>query len=451
MNENRKLKKNRMNNENLMNKIKILTEKLNENKSRNDSEKKELENKLNDIMNENRRLKRNKFNNVDLMNKNKILKEKLNKTEYMIKQLQTEKEKYLNEIDKHKQINDIQINNINNKSKITYLKYLIEKKMIKEAKYLKKYFFRYKDISYNLKIIEGGDKNYKKFLDVVSTGIKSNTIYKQMEEDKIKQEEKKRKEKEDEIIRKKRLLKELVNKKKKDNDIILHLNFTKFYYKGLINEIKNQKKANINPEPKKDDNNPNPVEDLPKKEEEFKKEEEPKKEEESKKEEIHLTEEERHKINEINRNRRKKLIKLLEDEKKKKLQLKRIYFKRFHFKLFLFAKNPKNKDEVNLDEYLDEHLESRKTIEERNKESELQLQKEREELINKKKQILQKVIYKMNRESIIILKNNIEKWNLRTKLICLKDIKEKDEKENKGKSKSKSKKSKKKKKEKKDE
>ena len=473
------------------------------------NEKKGLEKKLNEIIKENKLLKKNSLNNEDLMNKNKLLSEKLSKTENMVKQLQIENENYINEIDNHKNKenqNDIEINNINNKLKITYLKYLIEKKMIKEKKNLKSIFMRYKENSSNLKQNENENdgKNYKKFLEVVSTGIKNNDIYKQVEED---EEEKKKKEKEDEINKKNKILKDIINNKTKENNMIEQANFTKFYYKGLINEMKNQKDAIINPEQKKDDNNPNPIQDLPKsdenkthdiqkqekieepikevipKEEEVPKEEvpkeevpkeevpkeevpkeevpkeeetqkkEPKKEEEPKQEEPKLTEEEikkqeeeRKKANKINQNRRKKLKKLLEDEKKQKLQLKRMYFKRFHFKALFFASNQQDENAMNLTEYLDEHLESRKTEEMRKKEEkekEEQLQKEREELMQKRIEKLENIIYKKDRKAKIILKNNIEKWNIRTKLISLKEIQENDIKKNKGKSKKKSKKKKK--------
>ena len=457
------------------------------------NEKKNLEKKLNEIMNENRVLKKDNMNNKDLMNKNKKLTEKLNEIENKVKQLQIEKDNYLIEIDNHKNINnqnDIQINYINNKLKMAYLKFLIEKKMFQEKKNLKKYFSRYKDIIKNLKMIEEGDKNYEKFLDVVSTGIKSNDIYKQIEEDKKKEEEKKRKEQEVENInRRNKLLKKLVNNKIKDNESALHSNFNKFYYKGLINEMKNLKKSITNPEPKQDEkkeknipeeqqpkveNQENieepkqqeqPIEEQPKEEqpkeeqpkEEVPKEEEPKKKEEPKKEgeeEEQLTEEEiqrrkkeRERINKINQKRRKQLKKLLEDEKKQKLHIKRMYFKKFHFRTYLFAKkNPENENEVNINQYLNENLESRKTEEKRKqeeKEKELQLQKEKDELMKKRVEKLKQIIYKIDRKSIIVLKNVFQKWNIRAKLMSLKEIKENDEKRKKRKSKGKSKKKKK--------
>ena len=81
-------------------------------------------------------------------------------------------------------------------------------------------------------------------------------------------------------------------------------------------------------------------------------------------------------------------------------------------------------------------------------ERELELKKEREKLIEKRKKILTGIIYKIDRKITIILKNDLEKWNLRAKLIGLKEIHEKDINKNKerGKTRDKSKKPRKRKK-----
>ena len=417
----------------------------------------------------------------------------------------------------------MEINDINKKLKITYLKYLFEKKIIKEKKILKEYFKKYNEIINKIKRMSIDDKQYKNFVNVLTTEIKNNEMYTKICEDKLKEEEEaKLKEKNNLINKRNKLLKELLNKKIRDNYNIKKSFFTKFYYKGLINEIKSQNNAKINPNqmkvvtPEKQlelkyewtQNNENKekkdefiIKEVTKKEEksneEIKPLEQPKIEdqtlegpkieehknieeykieehkeiEESKKEEKKETEEpkieeqkqeetpptdeeikkkdeERKKMNKINQNRRKKLKKLLEDEKKQKLQMKRLYFQRFHFRALFFSS--KENEENNVTNYFNEHLESRKTEEMRKREieeRERQMKIEREELMEKRKKKLESIIYKVDRKIVIILKNILEKWNLRAKLIGLKEINEKDKKQNKGRSrtKDKTKKSKKKK------
>ena len=147
-------------------------------------------------------------------------------------------------------------------------------------------------------------------------------------------------------------------------------------------------------------------------------------------------------MNKKNQDRRKKLKKLLEEEKKQKLQIKRLYFQRFHFRAYFFAHQ--NQDAMN--DYLTENIESRKTEEMKKREKEereRQEKKEREELKAKRIDKLKSIIFKTDRRITIYKKNIIEKWNLRTKLIGLKEIQEKDKENKKGKSKKKSKKKKK--------
>ena len=419
-------------------------------------------------MNENKILKNINLSNEDLIIKNKALKEKLNQTENKVKQLQIENANYINEIDFNKNDKikiDMEINDINKKLKITYLKYLLEKKIIKQKKILKIYFKKYNEILNQIKRNNIDDKQYKNLVDVLTTGITNNEIYKKKNEDKKKEEEEaKIKEKNNLINKRNKLLKDLLKRKIRDDNNIKKSFFTKFYYKGLINEIKNQKNVIINADPKIEyiQNNENKgqkeeniikgeIKKEQKSSEEIKSEEpkieEHKEIEEQKQKEVLMTEEEikqkqedRKKMNKINQNRRKKLKKLLEDEKKQKLQLKRLYFQRFHFRGIFFSQ--KENEGNNINNYFNKHLESRKTEEMRKKEieeRERQEKKERTELMEKRKLKLERIIYKINRKIVIILKNILEKWNIRAKLIGLKEINEKNKKQNKGKSRTKDK------------
>ena len=470
-------------------------------------EKENLEKKLNEIINENQMLKNINSSNENLKMKNKELEEKLIKREEKINKLENENMNYLNEIDINKNNNlkiEKEIIDINKKLKILYLKFLIEKKLVQERKEMKKYLIKFNQIADHIRKIENGDKTYKSLVKVLTSEIKNNDEYKIFEREKIKKEnEEKEKERIDLINKRNKLLKKIINNKIKENHGFISSYFNKFYYRGLIIEVKNQKinidsipfptkstkrditkiesprieeqkieksvpkaqelikeEPKIIEEPKKIEEpkiveEPKNIEEIKNVEEPIKIEEIPNVEEQKKEEEPQLTEEEikkqqeeRKKINKINQNRRKKLKRLLEDEKKQKLQLKRIYFKRFHFKALFFSSNPKEENIIK--DYFNEHIESRKTEEIKKKEKEqkeLEMKKEREKLMLERIKILKAIIYKIDRKVIIICKNVIEKWNLRAKLIGLKEIHEKDKKQNKGKSKSrdKSRKSKKKK------
>ena len=224
-------------------------------------EKENLQKKLNEVMNENKELKIINLNNQNLAIKNKTLTEKLNEIENKVKKLEKENENYINEIDNNKNIkilSDNEIKNIYEKLKIVYLKLIVEKKMIQNKKNLQKYFLKFNDIANKIRQIENDGKNYKNFVDEISTSIKNNNIYKKIEEDKIKEEEeRKAKEKEDLINKRNKKLKELVNNKIRQDNALINSAFSKFYYKGLINEIKNQQNNIVNPQPQQVQENNN--------------------------------------------------------------------------------------------------------------------------------------------------------------------------------------------------
>ena len=433
--------------------------KINDEIEKLNKEKENLQKRLNEVMNENEVLKNINLNNKHLAIKNKTLTEKLNEIENKVKKLEKEKENYINEIDNNKNIkttSDNEIKNICDKLKNIYLKLIMKKRMMQNKKKLKKYFLKLHDITNKIRQIEIDGKNYKNFVNEISTSIKNNNIYKNIEEEK--------KEKENLIKKRNKKLKELVNNKIRDHNSLIHSVFLNFYYKGLINEIQNQHNNIIKSEPQKVQDNyniqeqkqveqPLNIEEQPqimhsplseqleikesKREEEKKREEPPMTEEELKKKE-----EEKKRINKQNQNRRRKLKKLLEDEKKQKLQIKRLYFQRFHFRAYFFS----HQHEDTMNDYLTENIETRKTEEMKKREKEereRQKKKEREELMEKRAHKLKGIIYKTDRRITIYKKNIIEKWNLRTKLIGLKEIKEKDKESKKGKSRKKSKKNKK--------
>jgi hypothetical protein len=120
-------------------------------------EKEDLQKLLNDVMKENSVLKSMNLNNKDLLSKNLALKEKLDKTEKKTKQLQIEKEQYFSEYSKAKnKYSKIEgeVADVNKKLKITYLKFIIEKKEAKMKQILNKYFKRYKETCQKLVRLE---------------------------------------------------------------------------------------------------------------------------------------------------------------------------------------------------------------------------------------------------------------------------------------------------------
>ena len=359
-------------------------------------EKKDLEKKLSEIIDQNQKLKNINLDNEELIIKNNELIEQLVVIENKVKDLENENKNYLIEIDNNKKSKMKivkEIRDINNKLKIASLKYLMEKKMIKEKKKMKIYFIKYKEISNQIKIIEKEDKTYKSLINIKTSELKIN-------------EENDKKEKEKSIIdvknKRNKILKRIFNNKMRENYRFIHSCFNKFYYIGLIIELENKNKniglisnyKNIEENTKKLEKPQNLEEQkssyIQKEQQDIKKLEtkieetkliekqkkempekiEDKREEikEKEKKDIQLSEEEIKKqkeevkkMNKINQNRRKKLKKLLEDEKKQKLQIKRVYFKKFHFKALFFYSNPN--EERNINNFFNEHIESRKTEE----------------------------------------------------------------------------------------
>ena len=123
------------------------------------------------------------------------------------------------------------------------------------------------------------------------------------------------------------------------------------------------------------------------------------------------------KMNKINMNRRKKLKKLLQDERKQNLEIKREYFKRYHFKVFFFSsKYTRNNSDTNENDNISYLKSIKMKLQEENKVKE---RKEKEKLMRKRISILQTLLFKKDRKIIIIKKNILEKWNLKAKLISL--------------------------------
>ena len=404
-------------------------------------EKEDLEKRLNDIMKENSMLKKINLSNKDLLFKNIALNEQLEKNEEKTKKLEMENEKYLNEFsktkDKYSKIEG-EVADVNMKLKITYLKFIIEKKQMKRKLILKKYLKKYKEIVQKIKAFEKKkeDENNNKKLMIETT-------------QKMKKEE----------LQKKRnkLLLELFYYKEKERTRFMHSCFSQFYYKGLINQYKfrrtlmlgqlqsNSKNQNNDAKKKEEEEKKRKEEEESKKKEEEermrieeeekkkreeeeekkKREEEKKKEEELKKEEDLKYKEQMRKMNKLNMERRKKLKKLLQEEKQQNLDIKRRYFKIYHFKAFFFAshvmtrrreKSISKNNNDNDDDNAKNEEEIKKKEEEENK---LKQEKEREELIRIRQNKLQAIFFKKDRKNIIKKKNIMQRWNLTAKVISL--------------------------------
>ena len=401
-------------------------------------EKEDLEKRLNDIMKENSMLKKINLSNKDLLFKNIALNEKLEKNEEKTKKLEMENEKYLNEFsktkDKYSKIEG-EVADVSMKLKITYLKFIIEKKEMKRKLILKKYLKKYKEIIQKIKALEKkmeDEKNDKKLMIETTQ--------------KMKEEELKKK--------RNKLLLELFYYKEKERTRFMHSCFSKFYYKGLINQYKfrrtlmlgqlqsnNKNQNNENQKKEEEEKKRKEEEERKKKEEEEririeeeekkkkeeeekkKREEEKKKEEELKKEEDLKYKEQMRKINKLNMERRKKLKKLLQEEKQQNLDIKRRYFKIYHFKVFFFASHiMTRKREKSISDNNNDNDNAKKEEEIKKKEEEenkLKQEKEREEFIRNRQNKLQAIFYKKDRKNIIKKKNIMQRWNLTAKLISL--------------------------------
>ena len=448
-------------------------------------EKEDLEKKLNDVIKENSILKK-KMNssNKDLISRNLALSEKLDKSEQKTKQLEKENEKYLSEFsktkDKYAKI-ESEVIDINKKLKTTHFKFIIEKKEMKQKQILNKYFKRFKEMAqqpYRLRskrskksnIInenenennndfdnDNDDDNNYNLVKLLSSAVKTNTdeyITKRNEEEAKKQKElmKEINEKNELLKKRTKLLIDLIYKKDKAKTKLLHSCFSKFYYKGMIKsgklendlirqneKIKEEKKRKEEEEirrKKEEDEKKRIIEEEKRREEEEERrkfeeeerkkreEEERKKEEERKREEDAKLKEQMRKMNKINMNRRKKLKKLLQDERKQNLEIKRHYFKKFHFRVIFFSsKYSKTNNNINEnDDSYDErnnnsYIKNIKTkLQEENK---IKERKEKEQLMRKRISILQTLLFKKDRKIMIVKKNTLEKWNLKAKLISL--------------------------------
>ena len=318
---------------------------------------------------------------------------------------------------------------------------------------------KYNDNGYN-DIDNDNDNNYN-LVKLLSSAVKTNTdeyITKRTEEESRKQKElmKEINEKNELIKKRTKLLIDLIYKKDKEKTKLLHSCFSKFYYKGMIKSGKLEndlfrQNNNIQKDKIKEENKRKEEEIKQKKEEEEKKrrieeekkrkeeeerrkieeeerkkreeeerkikEEERKKEDERKKEEDSRLKEQMRKMNKINMNRRKKLKKLLQDERKQNLEIKREYFKRYHFKVFFFSSKYTNN---NYDSNKNDDIRYLKSIKMKlQEEKKVKERKEKEELMLKRIRILQTLLFKKDRKIIIIKKNILEKWNLKAKLISL--------------------------------
>ena len=394
-------------------------------------EKEDLEKRLNQIMEENSKIN---LSNKDLLFKNLELAEKLDKTKEKTKKLEMENEKYLSEYsktkDKYSKI-ETEVADVNMKLKITHLKFILEKKEKKNKLILKKYFKKFKEICHKLKDLETKNKN-KNTIPNNNTNNTKNKYLIQIEE---------RKKNEERIKKRNKILLELIYNKEKERILFMHSCFSKFYYKGMINQLnfrkslmldqlhKKKSKSQQDEKIKEEEKKKQEEEERQRKEEEERQrkeeeEERKKKEEEERKkkeEEEQKNDQEKKKMNKMNMERRKKLKRLLQDEKKQKLELKREYFKRFHFRAIFLShfmnKKQENKISTNNDD--DNKGEIVNALKEKEKEEELKLQKEREEMIQNRKQKLETLFFKKDRKMIILKKNIMQRWNLTAKLISL--------------------------------
>ena len=145
----------------------------------------------------------------------------MDKTAEKTKKLELEKEKFLNEVsktkDKYSKIEN-EVADVNAKLKITYLKFLLEKKEKKEKQILNKYFKRFKENCQKIKLLRA-----------------------KKSENEIKNIKKKEKEIEEKLKRRNKLLMDIFYNKDKERTRFLHSCFSQFYYKGLINQFKFRK------------------------------------------------------------------------------------------------------------------------------------------------------------------------------------------------------------------
>ena len=406
-------------------------------------EKEDLEKRLNQIMEENNMLKKINLSNKELIYKNLELTKKS-------KKLELENEKYLSEFsktkDKYSKIEN-EVLDVNTKLKITYLKFLLEKKDKKRKQILNKYFKKYKENVQRMILLEEKIKNEKNpnfnLVNALSSVVK----------DKYAKNKEQEKEKEEKIKKRNKLLMDLFYNKDKERTRFIHSCFSKFYYKGLINQYKFRKSVMLDQlrndnllkkeeerkreekriqeekikkeeeerKKKEEEERLRNEEERKKREEEEKKrkEEERKIEEELKKEEDIKYKEQMKKLNKLNMERRKKLRKLLQEEKKQKLDIKREYFKKYHFRVFFFASNLLSKNQENKESNRNKENENeieRRRIEE---EEQLKIQKEREELNQKKMSKLQAIFFKKDRILVKAKKNIMQRWNLIAKIISL--------------------------------
>ena len=390
-------------------------------------EKEDLEKRLNDIIKENSMLKQMNLNNKELLIKNLALNEKLEKNQKKTKELEIENKKYINEFSKTKDKyskKEEEIADVNMKLKITYLKFILEKKEMKIKNIMKKNLKKFKEISQKIKFLE--ELQNQKQLRV---------------QDNINKQKNMEKKKEEELMKKKRnkILLELLYNREKERMRFIHSCFSKFYYKGLINQYKfrksmmlgqfqtgSKKNENSDIKRKEEEERIRKEEEEKKREEEerIRKEEEEKKgkEEEEKNKEDESKKEQTRKMNKLNMERRKKLKKLLQDEKKLKLDIKREYFKKYHFRVFFFASHfisNRNSDNNFSQNNNDKEEKQNEEDEIKREEDEEKLKNEREEFIKKRQQKLSAIFFKKDRNNIIKKKNIMERWNLTAKLISL--------------------------------
>ena len=421
----------------------------------------ELEKKLKQIEEENKKLKINKQNYDELENKyNKIVIEKneiQNKTENIIK----DHERLLKKLDliENKTKDLILENNLffatftgqqkislnsndpfyfNMKLKIVYLRYLLLKKIAAKNKIISKAFNTYKE-----KILQLKEKEIK----------------------------------EEAILKRNKHLKDLVYNKIKEKINRFHRYFTKFYYKGLLNSMKvqaaknsmretlrksilqNSLKYSIIDDTSSENNNNNNQENNNKIENEsnnninnnndnLKKENSKNINSESevddnlnKQKSAGLT----NNLTEIkpelkepsktivgNIRKAKNLRKLLMQKNKEKLEILRKYFYKLQYNgiISFFKKEVKNMGKSENEEVQqaikivqDEENAEKQREEERAKKKEEEEKKKMEEMkyltkLNK----LQIILSKKDRYIAIVLKNNLERWNLAAKIISLNEL-----------------------------
>jgi len=225
-------------------------------------------------------------------------------------------------------------------------------------------------------------------------------------------------------LEKKKHLKDLILKKLKERKNQFHQMFTKFYYQGKLVEQSNKKNNENNSVSisGKNDENENNIE-----------------EDGNKPTKLRAKRNNNPAID--RRNKARNLRKLMMKKEKEKNEALRKYFYRFHSNGMLFALKRNAKSTFLITKTLKGHFgkevpEERVEKVEENKEEEkeltyldkkrLEMQRQKEELEQKRIEALKIIIFKKDRQIAIVKRKTLEKWNLRAKIFSIEGIRSRE-------------------------